>query len=198
MSNSIELWDLDYNKFGLHNSQNESVKIPGLTVSDDNTNPDGLKLFVEKLFVSEYEGVTLASMFDMVILKSCYTGSRIRSDKRLAAFIEAGKKTIEMLNEKQYPALILTPIPDSPFYSSSKTAARAASYANCVSGEIDGQGAVRVVNLHKLLADGHGFLSSELRKFAGLDPHPNTTGINKINTIICSELAPFVTSSVTK
>jgi hypothetical protein len=192
---SVELWDLDYSSIGLHDSSNQQIRIPGLEVPNDNTNPDGLMTFVERVLFAPPPSEQHSTGFDAVILKSCYTGARIRSDTQLKEFIDAGNQMIRILQMKGYPALILTPVPDSPIYSSSSDAARASNYANCLSPEKErSYGSVQVINLHHQLADKRGFLRSEFRRLRGINPHPNDAAIKLLVSLIRDELIELLQS----
>jgi hypothetical protein len=181
---TIELWDIDYKRFGLRDGQNRRMTSPRLEVPNDNTNPDGLRDFVKKWFITASESETPNSIFNALILKSCYTGARIRTDEQLANYIDAGIQTIRMLEEREYPTVILTPVPDSALHSSAKVAMRAKKYAERMKSEAQRCRFVHVVNLHEHLANEQGFLRTEFRKLFGLDAHPNTAGINTLCDVI--------------
>jgi hypothetical protein len=183
-SNEFELWDSDYNRKGTHDKNGDLVEIPNLLVPDDNTNPDGLEKFVTSVFF----GKNIASMFDILMVKSCFTGARIRSSKMLEKYMVAARGMIDLVKNQRFPTVILTPVPDTRFFSSKTTAARAVSYADYVSTLCEGAKTLEVVNLHRLLGDSGGYLRGPLRTFWGLDPHPNPAGIELLSTAICNSV----------
>jgi hypothetical protein len=188
MNESIEFWDLDYNRLGLHDGKNERTDVESLFVPDDNTNPDGLHVFVERFLANHNGDQSPASLFNGLVLKSCYTGSRIRSDECLQRYIDAAADTIKALTDNAVPALLLTPIPDSPFFSSRSTAMRARAYAETISSKTDLTSTVEIVNVHEHLGDCHGFMRKQYRRLAGIDPHPNSAGVAQLNQIILAGL----------
>lgn len=187
---AVELWDVDYARYGVHDEKGKSVATSDIRVPDDNTNPDGLGVFVERVLLSSPQrGSAIGSQFEAVILKSCYTGARIRTDEVLKNYIESSRRMVERLDAAAYPTLVLTPVPDSPVYSSSATARRALEYAQSVTSIVAAEGAVRVINLHTLLADRNGFLLPQFRKLGGLNAHPNAEGITALIDIITSGIS---------
>lgn len=185
----VRLWDLDYNRIGLHGPDGAPCSIEGLGVPDDNTDPDGLPVFVEH-FLAGPAGGQPAFGFDLLILKSCYTGARIGSDGQLERYIQAAEQTLDRLDRAGMPAVLLTPVPDSPLRSSPATGRRAAAYAARTA--LGAAPRVRVVNLHQHLADPQGRLRPEYRRLGGLDPHPNTAGQAVISQLIVDQVASLL------
>lgn len=178
----LELWDIDYNRFGLRDGAGQPAVIDGLQVPGDNTDPDGLERFVE-MFLAADRGNAPGFGFDALVFKSCYTGARIRTDQRLDAFITAGRNAMRQLAEAKFPAIVLTPVPDCPGWSSNSMAARAVAYAVAAESAVAGD-LQRVVNLHRSLANDGGFLRVEFRRFWGVDPHPNRRGLHSLGDVI--------------
>lgn len=185
----VQLWDLDYNRIGLHGPDGTPCSIEGLRVPDDNTDPDGLAAFVEP-FLAGTAGGQPAFGFDLLILKSCYTGARIGSDGQLDRYLQTTERTIDRLDRAGMPTVLLTPVPDSPLRSSRATAHRAATYASRAA--LCETARVRVVNLHQHLADPHGRLRPEYRRLGGLDPHPNSAGQAAISQLIADQVASLL------
>lgn len=75
---SLNLWDHDYNEFGLSDGAGSllgtSFPIPG-----DNTDPDGLLAILRGIEAGE-PWAERATTFDVLILKSCFPNNAINSD----------------------------------------------------------------------------------------------------------------------
>lgn len=186
---NIQLWDLDYNRIGLHGPDGAPCSIEGLRVPDDNTDPDGLPALVEH-FLAGSAGQWAAFGFDLLIVKSCYTGARIGSDGQLDRYLQAAELTVDRLDRAGMPTVLLTPVPDSPLRSSPATAHRAAAYA--ARAALCATRRVRVVDLHQHLAEPQGRLRLEYRRLGGLDPHPNTAGQAAISQLIAAQVAALM------
>jgi hypothetical protein len=179
-----DIWDIDYRKYGVHGPDGETTVVPGLIVPNDNTNPDGLNNFVVDFLTGAAPGLNASSNFDILIFKSCYTGARVRSEAQLTEYIDAGLSALTSLRAANYPAVILTPVPDSPLRSSRKMAERAKRYAETMVAAGSGSSKIRVCNLHALMGDSEGHLLPRFRRWGGFDPHPNSYGLRNLNKSI--------------
>jgi hypothetical protein len=181
----VKLWDHDYNKIGL---TNEDGDICGCSfpMPEDNTNPDGfLRLFTSELSDVE-ESLRKVLDFDIIVMKSCYPNSAIRSEQALEGLMLCYRKLFENLQTRaDCQFVLLTTPPLVPMRTNRRQACRAMKLAGWLA-ELPQDLAIaniEVMDLFSHLAEETGsragILRAEYRRRIPLDAHPNTKA-NKI------------------
>ena len=168
---SVELWDHDYNKFGLSDGEGNRLG-RSFPVPNDNTDPDGLReLF--RAAQSDPQLETALAPYQVVMAKSCYPNNAIKSDAQLASLQETYRDLFsEWQSRGSQSFVLLTSPPLVPLRTTRAQAARAIRIADwLVSTERPSN--CTVFDLFGMLADGRGMLKREYRRRLPIDAHPN-------------------------
>ncbi len=169
----VELWDADYNRFGVRNGKGDQASGPALP--GDNTNPEGFARVLLRQDAADAEYVEWMRSFDAVVLKSCYTALQLRSgvslDERLRGIEEMFRRVSETFDK----AMICTPPPLRVVRRERLRNGRVdpiiEKYRECAE-----KFEVRTIDLFGRLSDDTGGLKSEYRRNFFLDNHPNQAG----------------------
>lgn len=173
---TIELWDHDYNKFGLSDSAGTALG-RSFPIPDDNTDPGGLvKLFESR--AAPYFDELLS--FDLVLAKSCYPNSGIKSSARLDELKRIYQQLFAAVAQCNIEFVLLTSPPLAPLRTNAQEAARARELAEWLAKQTPAAN-IRIFNLFDVLAEADGsrqagMLRKEYRRFLPFDSHPNVTG----------------------
>jgi hypothetical protein len=175
---ALQLWDVDYTRLGTRGPDGEPADI-GVKIPDDNTDPDGL---LNLLSVSDHEPTRAKiTAFDLVIHKSCYPASNLRSDLELAERKDLYREVLDVCSRLPCTFLLLTPPPLTALRTRPSAARRASDFADWLTA-VDRPDSVHILDLHGLLRAGAGgYPGSLARGFRGRAPwdsHPNLRGRN--------------------
>jgi hypothetical protein len=157
-------YDQGYNQDGLHLPDGSRAPY-GYDVPEDNTDPDGLAaIFSQPVTLDGVANTgapvnTLSGLLrhDVIVFKSCYPVSFIRSDEELARYKSYYLKIRDTVDRYPEHAFIaLTPPPLEPIGTSPAAAARARSFANWLKSPefVSGHPNLYVFDLFDLLAEG--------------------------------------------
>lgn len=176
----FRFWDHDYNWEGLTRPDGTpagySYGIPG-----DNTDPDGLaRLFSQPAFPWPLNAFSGLLQHEVIIVKSCFPNSHIRSDEQLREMEEDYLRMGERMG--QFPDhlfIIVTSPPLNPAETTPEAAARARALSRWLQSEEfrAGRPNVAVFDLFGMLAEDDptapdfNMLRAEYRE--GTDSHPN-------------------------
>lgn len=191
----IDLWDHDYNKFGLTdgagNKLGRSFPVPG-----DNTDPDGLL----ELFRQANQGAPFADeldSFDLVLTKSCYPNNAIKSDADVARLQDLyGRLFDELAKRAGTQHVLLTSPPLTPWRTDRAQAARARTVASWLSN-LATPNNVLVVDIFSALAEqgqhtDQGMLRRDYRPLLPIDSHPNANGCNAAAALVSDAVSNLV------
>lgn len=189
----IELWDHDYNRRGLWDGQGR--RLPAFPIPKDNTNPDGL--FTMWAMASTGDPiVNRLREFDLVVMKSCFPNSQIKSDQALEDLRSGYVRMASHASEVGIPIALLTTPPIRTGIMTTRTnAARAADLAGWLSSEESP--IERVFDLFSRLSvqdpndRNFGRLRPEFTNRMLLDSHPNWDG----STSVAEDLSQFIVRS---
>jgi hypothetical protein len=169
--------------------------IPG-----DNTDPEGLyPVFQQTDYPFPVNALSGLLQHEVILFKSCYTGSEILSDEELAQYQQWYLEMREVMD--RHPGklfILLTPPPINPAGTSSETAARARAFASWLSSKeyLAGHENITTFNLFDARAEADpnapdvNTLRQEYRD--GSDSHPNLAA----NRALAPTLADFIASAV--
>jgi nucleotide-binding universal stress UspA family protein len=174
----LELWDHDYNKFGLTTATGE--KTVAFPIPGDDTDPPGLL----RLFAGDDAEARAAReqalAFDVIAMKSCYPNSGIADEADLEVMMATYRDLLAALagiGRRQF--VLLTSPPLAPLRTNSAQGRRARSVAAWLAGPAAADiPNVRVFDLFDRLAEPPGADQSDrLRKIyrrrLPFDSHPN-------------------------
>lgn len=176
----FRFWDHDYNWEGLTRPDGTpagySYGIPG-----DNTDPDGLaRLFAQPVFPWPLNALSGLLQHKVIIVKSCFPNSNIRSDEQLLEMQGYYLRMRERMDRFQdHLFIIVTSPPLNPAETTPEAAARARTLSRWLQSEefLAGHPNVAVFDLFGLLAEDDpaapdfNMLRAEYRE--GTDSHPN-------------------------
>ena len=173
---SVELWDIDYRKFGTIGPDGEPTDI-GIEIPDDNTDPAGLhRLLLDPALDQVRQRITA---FDLVAHKSCYPASQISSATDLEARKVLYSEVISACAKFPTTFLLFTPPPLTPLRTSRAAATNAVAFADWLA-ETNRPNNVAVFDLHRVLREPSGgragTLAAKYRARAPWDSHPNANG----------------------
>lgn len=174
LDEGIELTDVDYNKIGARGPAGTPLSAP--PVPEDDTD---IGAYVSLLTGDEQDGfLQWLRTFDIVVLKSCYPNSNIKSSD---AEVRRRKEIETIVSHSAVlfrSAVWVTPPPLTRFRTTNSSAARAHAVAQWTV-EMPRSPNVAVFNLHAELSevDGgqRGMLREDFRRLP-LDSHPNRLG----------------------
>ncbi len=193
----IRFWDHDYNYIGLRNPPGVLLGYHyGAAAAD--TDPDGLH-YLWTTNVQPAARDSILSKHDVIVFKSCYTGSDVISDARLAQWQQYYLGMLPTFAEHPDKTFILLTSPPRNrrhAMGEASIAARARALATWLTGP---QMAGSLSNLHvfdlfDVLAEpndgqpGANTLRSEYERNSSTDSHPNTLA----NTVFGPLVAQFV------
>ena len=179
----LEFSDFNQNTSVYRNSKGSKTTI--LKMPGENTRPeDYAELFSEK----PSKMLDFVLHFDVIIIKSCYPNSNIKSQSELEQVKAYYRSICSYISGKPSKKLIiLTSPPLQPLMTSKINAKRAQDLAEWLTTEKFGD-TIKVFNLHKLLADYSGLLGRKYRRLFPFDSHPN----KKANELIAQELTKLI------
>jgi len=178
----VKLDDYD-NNTGIFTRHDYSISFGDLEILGGNTNPDDF----DNLFKV---WPTLLNKYDLIMIKSCYPNSHIKSREQLEE-IEAHYLSIfkSFVSHKK-DLLILTSPPLRPLFTNSNEAALSSELADWLVKNAPKH--VKVFDLHHKLSEENGrhkgMLKRKFRRFALWDNHPN----RKANKIITPKICELV------
>ena len=189
----VELY-YDHNTDTLTYAPGEQKKM-GYVFPGKNTTPkDYAELFSENVD-SEFKQIQAwALRYDVVILKSCYPNSNIKSDKELQPIQNYYKQISEFFNKKPNKQLILlTTPPLTPLMTKVASAKRARILANWLTNTNFGNN-IHVFNFFDMLATPQdkrqaNMLRKSYRRLLPFNSHPNQKASREIAPKLVSFLS---------
>lgn len=191
-SETVELWDHDYNKFGLTDGNGHRLE-RAFPIPNDNTDPDGfVSLFRTAAAEPDSDLATGMRGYDLVMIKSCYPNNAIRSDAQLESLKQTYMELFQLLRDRPDDAfLILTSPPLAPARTNRDSAKRAQVLAEWLCASVRPNN-VDVFDLYSLLSGPRGTLKREFRRLVPLDSHPNRDGCSAAAEALTERLAALV------
>jgi hypothetical protein len=186
----IELWDHDYNRRGLFDGGGHKVR--PFPIPRDNTNPDGLFSLFSDIDSGSEIGDRLRD-FDLVVMKSCFPNSNIKSDEQLQALKDGYEgMSRHAANSGIEIALLTTPPIRTGIMTSGPSARRAAEIAEwLISSESPVSRVFDLFGRLSVLDKSDGNFGRLLPKFTNillLDSHPTYNGYASVG----EDLANFL------
>lgn len=193
------LWDHDYNRIGLRDPQGKYL-VFSYGVPDDNTDPEGLAaIFSQPVYDRPRNTLSSLLQHEVIVVKSCYTGSEILSDADLEqdkAYLRQVRDTMARYPDKLF--ILLTPPPMNPTRTDAESAARAREFSTWLQSDefLAGAGNIYVYDLFSQLAENdpaaedYNTLRAEYRE--GRDSHPTIAGSQAVGPA----LAAFIDETV--
>lgn len=183
---SIELDDYDNNK-GLLTYDDGIVEKDAIQMPGDNTNPDNLADFF-----ASWESIL--DDYDLIIFKSCYPNSHIKSEAQLDEIKHSYNTIIQTFEKHNKNLIIITTPPLRPSSTNSIEAKLASDLADWLVGLSSSR--VTVFDLHRLYSEANGkhagMLKQEYRRLLPWDNHPNANAHQTAAPL----LAQFVVSKL--
>ncbi len=204
-----ELWDHDYNRIGLVDPKGNRLGV-SFNIPDDNTDPDGLDvLFSQPVSDPPVNALSKLMVFDVIIFKSCFPVSAIRSESQLARYKDhyhSVRRTLASYPSRLFicmtpPPLIPLRLPViAPVWTNPMDARRARKFALWLASEdfIQGLPNIKVFDFFDCLAGyedsgkSANMLRKEYRGIFGLDSHPN----KKANRAVAPLFVNFIWDSI--
>jgi len=187
------LSDYNHNNDTLTDSAGKQTKL-GFHFPGDNTHPeDFAALFSENVAPEHQPILDMAMGYDVIVLKSCYPNSNIKSDEQLKVVQQAYQSIAEFFGRRPDKQLIiLTSPPLIPFLTKPAAASRARQLTNWLAGENLGPN-VHVFNFFDLLAAPEGekqanMLRRSYRRWLPFDSHPNA----KASKLIAPQFISYI------
>jgi hypothetical protein len=189
-------WDHDYNYIGI---TDPSGVLTGYSygVPDDNTNPDGLAaLFAQPLHELPLNAFSGLMQHEVILFKSCFPVSNIRSDEQLEQYKRWYLAMREVMDaHPDHLFIVITPPPLNPSATTPEAAARARAFADWLLSDeyLEGHPNVATFDLFGALAEDDpaspevNMLRADYRR-DGEDSHPNETA----NREVGPRLADFI------
>ncbi len=207
---NYEFWDHDYNEIGLTGPSGERMDV-SFDVPDDNTDPDGLdRLFSQPVHDPPDNALSRLLGFDVIIFKSCFPVSAIRSQSQLEQYqlhYRSIRKTMSEHPGNLFivvtpPPLVARPfnqtiLPSSEKWTNAADARRAREFSRWLVSQdfLDGLPNVATFDLFDHLAEPDtsrrqpNMLRAEYRSGRfGLDAHPNPVANRAIAPILVDTL----------
>ena len=186
---SSQLWDHDYNKFGLSDgsarSQGRSFPIP-----DDNTDPDGLVELLRRAGTGHDLAEEFCS-FDIVVLKSCYPNNAIASDEAEKRLRITYRLLLEAAVGLPIQVVLATSPPLAPERTNKEERERAVRTAEWLTRSWRGPNA-RVADIFSAISfpDGpfKGGLAWTARRPWPMDSHPGHRGCAQAAAVVVDAL----------
>lgn len=185
LPNSIELWDHDYNKYGL--SDGSGVRLGrSFPVPADNTDPDGLLTLLRAFSPGGSLESELAS-FQVLLIKSCYPNSRVDSDSKFESLTRTYSDLREVASALDIDVVLVTTPPLAREKSTSAQRSRAVALASWLGQYWPGDG-LHIADIFSVLISEDGALAPDLRRFVPFDSHPNDRGARVAAQVIGATL----------
>ena len=184
-----ELWDYDYNRFGLKDGTGETAEC-GWKVPNDDTDPNGLHKLIASV-VNNLDGLGIIKDYDALMLKSCYTASSIKTDETLSVYEDQLDNIVRLSKELPLKVIFLTSPPRTSFATRYSDAVRANEYRKYIlNHDHDNGGRFRVIDLFGFLTSNSDkyTLDPQYRRFFPLDSHPNKLGSKMAGDFISKDL----------
>ncbi len=178
----------DYdNNSGLLTLADGSVGHSSINIPGNNTNPDNLAAYF-----SRWD--ELLDSYVLIIIKSCYPNSHIRSDAELETIKSHYINIISTFTGHNKRLIIMTSPPLRPLFTNQQEARLANRLATWLATQTSKQ--VSIFDFHHLLSETSGrhkgMLRRQYRRLLPYDNHPN----RKANQIITPKLAEFISQTV--
>ena len=167
LASGIRLTDVDYNRLGTTGPEGERISAP--PVPYDDTDIPALADLLDR----GGEFVDWLASFDVVVMKSCYPNSNLKTDSAALKQRQEVSRILSAASNRFRSFLWVTPPPLPPLRTSVAAARRARDVALSSSSTASH---VMVFDLHGSLADDAGMLSRQFRRINPLDAHPNKLG----------------------
>jgi len=193
----LSLSDYDQNTDTLTDSARIQRRL-GLKFTDNNTRPLDFSIIFSDNVPEQYAPIqAMALGFDIILLKSCYPNSNIRSDAELETIKEQyGAITKFFANHTDKQLIILTSPPLTPLMTKSDRARRARELAAWLRTADLGSN-VKVFDFFDLLAAPRdqkqaNELRKEYRRWLPFDSHPNAKASLRIAQLLVKFLGDTV------
>jgi hypothetical protein len=192
----MQLSDHGYNYEGLRRPDGSYAGY-SYNVPDDNTDPSGLaNIFEQKVYDLPLNTLSDLLQYEVVVLKSCYPNSDIRSDAQLAQ-MQADYLRIRAVMDRHPDKLfiVVTQPPLNPAATDLDTARRARALAEWLKSDnfVAGHANLAVYDLFDQLAEGDASASDAnmLRNVYrdGADAHPNRAANERIAPLLADFVA---------
>jgi hypothetical protein len=178
----IQFDDYD-NNLGTLTHDSGTTDSSAISISGNNTNPDNLEAFF-----SQWNNIL--DDYDLVMIKSCYPNSHIKSDKQLEKVKRQYQRIIKAFIDHKKQLLILTTPPLRPFMTNKAEAQRANKLAAWLMSQAKDN--IHVFDFRKLLVNDQGMLKASYRhRFMPWDNHPKA----KAHIAIAPQIIDFITSA---
>jgi hypothetical protein len=175
-----DFWDHNYNRYGLRDPQGNPTGF-SYNVPDDNTDPDGFqRIFLQRAYSKPTNTLSGLLQHDVIVLKSCYPVSGIRSNQQLRQYKEYYLRMRSVMDRHPDKLFILlTPPPLNPAATNPTEAERARVFAEWMKSSeyLEDHANIFTFDFFDLLAEGDmtaedfNMLKAEFRD--GEDSHPN-------------------------
>ncbi len=189
-------WDHDYNYIGITDPEGALTGY-SYGIPDDNTNPDGLAaLFAQPLHDLPLNAFSGLMQHEVILFKSCFPVSNIRSDEQLEQYKRWYLAMREVMDaHPDHLFIVLTPPPLVPSATTPEAAARARAFADWLQSAeyLEGHPNVATFDLFGALAEDDpaspevNMLRADYRRNEE-DSHPNETA----NREVGPRLADFI------
>ena len=184
--------DLEFSDFNQNTQKLRTVSASSkstLQMPGNDTHPEN---FAE-LFNSKHKSelLDLAQTFDLVVIKSCYPNSDIKSNEELLQVKKYYQSVFSFFERHKRKLLLLTSPPLRPTSTTPGSASRARELATWLSSSDFGSN-IGVLDLYDLLADEHNVLKKEFRRLIWLDDHPNRKASRSIAPVFVSRIKECV------
>jgi len=199
----MRLWDHGYNSQGLIRPDGSHAGY-GYGVPDDNTDPDGLaRLFAQHVYRWPLNAFSGLMQHDVIVVKSCYPVSDIRSDAQLRQYESwyLGMRDA-MDRHPDHLFIMVTPPPLHPKATTAEAAARARAFSVWLQSDafLAGHANVRTVDLFGSFSEEEGIspTANMLRQEYWLgddgDSHPNERANREIGPAFTARILEAVES----
>ena len=186
----FNLWDHDYNSYGLTDPQGKATGY-SYNFPNDNTDPDGYaRVFSQKIYGIPLNTLSAIMQHEVIIIKSCFPANDIVSDDQLMQYKNDYLKIRAFANRHPKKLFIIVTIPPlNPAQTNSQIALRSRSLANWLQSDefLQNTANVFTFDLFNYLAESnpeapdYNMLRQEYRQ--GEDSHPNLLANQTISDV---------------
>jgi hypothetical protein len=193
----VHLWDHDYNRRGLHDANGRRLR-RSFPIPDDNTYPDGLLKLFTKGVADPVLGDQLRR-FPIVIMKSCFPNSRIKSAEEFERFQEVYAAIAQNAMALGVMPCIATTPPVRVGRISPEEARRAGEMAEWLTREGPFS---HTFDLFSMLAEtdktssAYGTLARENANVVPIDSHPKIRASRRVGPAFARFIQDVAASSV--
>ncbi len=166
------LMDHDYNRIGLSDCLGQRMK-RAFPIPDDCTDPPGLVRLFEK-----FQGDLSHEIndIDLIIVKSCYPNSKIKSSAHAQEVLSIYDKLFELADKLKPKVILVSSPPMSPMSINSEDSGR---YCDLVIPKLRQKwqtDSCAFIDIFSELSDERGYLAREYRRIWPWDSHLNSLG----------------------